>query len=148
MNLSHDAWVAVTQGIITLGGIAVAALGGRVYMERKTRESDAKVEEVRALAEPTGNGFAGKVLSALDRVERRQMTIDERTDRVDLVTQRAAERIEGLSERVRGLADDLAAHKAVHVAEQVPEPRHDPEVTPQPLPAKRAAAKRASRKDA
>ena len=33
MNLAHDAWVAVTQGIITLGGIAVAALGGRVYSE-------------------------------------------------------------------------------------------------------------------
>ena len=66
-GLSADAWAVIGIGIANVGAVAASYVKGR--FERQ--ETNAKVEEVRTLAEPTGNGYANRTTSALERIERK-----------------------------------------------------------------------------
>jgi hypothetical protein len=68
VNLSPEAWGAVGIGVTTVGSVVVAHLRTKAEL----RQQAAQVERVRVLAEPTGNGWATDMKSALARIERRQ----------------------------------------------------------------------------
>ena len=105
--MTHATWLSTdptveVAAVAAISGIVVAALGtlGTWISNRKTRE---KVEEVRVLAEPTGNGYAQKTLEALARIEDRQLLADHRAERI---------------------AAELAAYREAHAREHAAE--HEP----------------------
>ena len=78
IDLSSDAWAAVGIAIATTGSTVAAITIAHLKTSRQARGIDAHVEEVRTLAEPTGNGFAGKVLEGLDQVVKRLDAMEQR----------------------------------------------------------------------
>lgn len=103
IDLSPEAWQAIGGSAgAALAAVAAVAVA-HISTSRKVEEAKTAVEEVRVLAEPTGNGFASKTLDALARIESRQLLADQRAERI------AAE-----------LAAYREAHAREHAAEQAP----------------------------
>lgn len=100
MNVSPEAWAVIGTSVATFGGVLVAIITTR----RNASKTQAAVEEVRTLAEPTGNGFAARVTEALNRIERRQEQ--------DAVAARKA-------------AELLAEHLSDHARAQINRPDRD-----------------------
>lgn len=73
MDLSHDAWVAVGAGVTELCGMVTAITVAHIKTKRQ-------VEEVRRLAEPTGNGFARGVLRSFERIEGQLTRVEGKID--------------------------------------------------------------------
>lgn len=73
IDLSGDAWAAVAA----LGTAAIAAVGG-VAAERSRRQA----KRAAVLSEPTSNGFAGRVIGSLARLERQGERTDQRLDEI------------------------------------------------------------------
>lgn len=61
-------------------GVLTTVSGGVLVEQIRTRK---RVEHAVELSEPTGDGFAGKVTGALDRIEDRQGDIVRRLDVVE-----------------------------------------------------------------
>lgn len=78
IDLSSDAWAAVGIAIATTGSTVAAITIAHIKTSRQARGIAQHVEQVRELAEPTGNGFAGKVLEGLDQVVKRLDAMEER----------------------------------------------------------------------
>lgn len=66
-GLSPEAWGVIGLAVTNLGAIAASYAKGRA----ERQQTDRKVEEVRELAAPTGNGYAARTTAALDRIERK-----------------------------------------------------------------------------
>lgn len=71
--LSHDAWTTLGAAVTTLGGVAIAHLSTR----RVVAKNGEAIEQVRRLSEPTGNGFAGRTIGSLERLEASMIRIEE-----------------------------------------------------------------------
>ena len=80
-HLSPEGWATIGVAITTVGSVTIAQLRTKASLKKAAE----KVEQVRVLAEPTGNGFATKVTDALTRIEARLERIDDRQGRTDQV---------------------------------------------------------------
>ena len=78
MNLSSDAWAVVGVAITSVSGTIAAVWVAHVKAAKQTRDVEKQVEHVRELAAPTGNGYADKTTSSLDRIERALHDLSER----------------------------------------------------------------------
>ncbi len=64
------ALATVATAISAIIGGVTSVLIERIRAGKRADETDAKIEEVRRLAAPTGNGFAEKVTETLERLVR------------------------------------------------------------------------------
>ncbi len=64
------ALATVATAISAIIGGVTSVLIERIRAGKRADETDAKIEEVRRLAAPTGNGFANKVTETLERLVR------------------------------------------------------------------------------
>ena len=67
---SMVALATVATAISAIIGGVTSVLIERIRAGKRADETDAKIEEVRRLAAPTGNGFAAKVTDALEQLTR------------------------------------------------------------------------------
>lgn len=67
---SMVALATVATAISAIIGGVTSVLIERIRAGKRADETDAKIEEVRRLAAPTGNGFAPKVTETLERLVR------------------------------------------------------------------------------
>ena len=67
---SMVALATVATAISAIIGGVTSVLIERIRAGKRADETDAKIEEVRRLAAPTGNGFANKVTETLERLVR------------------------------------------------------------------------------
>lgn len=67
---SMVALATVATAISAIIGGVTSVLIERIRAGKRADETDAKIEEVRRLAAPTGNGFAEKVTETLERLVR------------------------------------------------------------------------------
>lgn len=83
IDLSPDAWGAVGIGITTAGATIGAIVVAHLKTSRQARGIADHVEDVRKLAEPTGNGFADKTIAKLDRALVLLEGVTERVQRIE-----------------------------------------------------------------
>ena len=103
MDLSQDAWaflgLIVAQGAV----IAVAIINNR-STKQKVAEVQETAQEAVDYAKPTGNGFAGKTLGALERIESLvaglKTDVRSQGERLDRHLERHADRPRGRWRRV------------------------------------------------
>ena len=108
----------VIAAALALVGVWLSNRRTRAKVEEQSTQVRAKVEEVRVLAEPTGNGFADRVTSKLDeviatvtRVEDRQLLGEKRADREAIARQH--------------LADELAAYREQYARDHAVPRQHE-----------------------
>lgn len=98
MNFNFDSWQAIGGAVAIVG----TAVWGRIDAYKTKKAAKRAVE----LSEPTGNGFAKKVMEKLERLESGQIRNDKANARIE-----------------KKVDDHIAAHANADVAGHATHPR-------------------------
>ena len=88
---------------------AIAAIAGSYFTSRSTNR---KVNRVISLSEPTGNGFAEKVVSALAEIKAEQRAMREEQAEIKAEQKAMREEQRSLRTEMRALGERVAALEA------------------------------------